>query len=271
MQETYSHPTETPSFRREDLQQPQPPNNSESSRRSLWRRRRGPPIADRPFVNAQHFGSDWRTTHETGSAISSSARGASRKNDIPKILNLRGRRTSIADSEAKRQSSGSKCEIMVSTNILRESSDSAGTPMEDPRVETTVSSPRHKSINLEERLSMPSQRKSPNLNRPTPSTPINTQPSPTESTSSRRSSVMSRVHRLSSRTSASYPSPRTGPIYTPTGTTWLAHDTSFESPSQSKPSSMSSPPNRHRCREEWDASWKRSIRGTTPPNTIKGS
>ena len=194
-------------FGREDSREPQHPINNESRRLGLWYRRRGIPTADRRSVTIKQFSSGRRNTHGTGSKISSPALQASTKDDICKVSAGGTRRTSVAASDTHRQSNGSKYEIIVSTNILRESSDSSEASMQDPCVETVVSSP-------------------------------------SESTSSLRSSVFSRLHKLSSRTSASCSSPRTGESFpTPTSTdaTWLAPDMIIRSHSQRAPAPMSLP------------------------------
>ena len=203
----YSLHAEMPPFGKEDSREPQHLINSESSRLSLWYRRRGLPTADRRSVTIKECSSGRRDTHGTGRKISSPALGASTKNDTCKVSNCGSKRTSVAASETHRQSNGSKYEIIVSTDILRESSNSSEASMQDPGVETVVSSP-------------------------------------SESTSSLRSSVLSRMHRLSSRTSASCSSPRTGDsFYTPTSndTTWLAPDMIIGSHGQSAPAPMSPP------------------------------
>ena len=202
-----SVPTESPPLRTEGSREPQHLINNESSRLGLWHRRRGLATADHRSVTVKQFSSGRRDTHGTGSKISSPALGASTKDDTWKVSNGGTRRTSVAASDTHRQSNGSKYEIFVSTDILRESSDSSGASTQDPRVETVVSSP-------------------------------------SETTSSRRSSVLSRMHKLSSRTSASCSSTRTGdsfPTPTSTDTTWLAPDVIIGSHSQSAPAPMSLP------------------------------
>ena len=101
--------------------------------------------------------------------------------------------------------------IRVSTNIVSKSSDNVGASTASPRVKTFVSSsssspPRPKSLNFDGTLLTLPQRKSLNLNGPSPSksNADSIQTAPTNTSFARRFSGTNRRHRLSSRTSVSY-------------------------------------------------------------------
>ena len=130
------------------------------------------------------------------SALCQRAPEASKTDDLCRVPITGTRHTSISNSTLHRRSDANRYKIFVSTDILRESSDSSGVPTESPFVETaTSSSLRHKSPDLSHPLQTPPQHKSLYMNRPLPSIPNSnsTQTSPSKTGSSHRSSVMSRT------------------------------------------------------------------------------
>ena len=105
------------------------------------------------------------------------------------------------------ESDTDRCAILVSTDMSRQSSDNTGASAASPHVKTFVSSsPRPKSLNFDKPLLALPQRKSLNLNGPSPSISYadSIQTTPTDTSSSHRFSGTNRRHRLSSRTSVSY-------------------------------------------------------------------
>ena len=137
------------------------------------------------------------------------------------LYELGTRHTSIATSTLHRQSERNRYAIVVQTGISRESSDSSQALKEPPRVETVISSsPRHKSLSLDEYL-----------NRALPSIPSSdsTQISPTKTSSSS----------LSSRTSVAYSDPETAPPDTSLDMIWKDYDMSWESNRRQEPSLLS--------------------------------
>lgn len=208
-----SYPTEMPvsiSYQQRDSTKLRDPINIRSSRRSLGQKIDAMPALDLRYSNAEQLSNNLPGSTESDNTISSMARDTSKIDDVYAV-SIPGIRNTITNSTPYMQSDRNSCAIFVETDILRESSDSYGAPTESSRVETIISSsPRPKSLDLSKPLPVLPQHKSLNLNRTLPSTPNsnNTQMSPTETSSSHRSSVFSRGHRLSSRTSASYPDAR---------------------------------------------------------------
>lgn len=180
---------------------------SESSRRSLWQRRRGISANDSRCSIAKKPSNDYPSTDESGSTSSSISLEASGTDDFCRVPTLGARSTTIGNSTLHRQSDGNRYEIFVSTDMSREVSDSFGKLAKSSCVETRISSsPKHKSLDLNRPLPSSPQRNSLNLPPPWPSIPnLNkTHMSPIRKPSSNHSSVVNRVHGLSNRASVSY-------------------------------------------------------------------
>ena len=207
-------PTEMPvstSYQQRDLTEFRDPINSRSSRRSLGQSNPATPAQGLRHSTAEQSSNDLPGSNESDNTISSMARNTS-KNDYIYGVSIPEARHTITNFTPYNQGDRNSCAIFVETDILRESSDSYGAPTESSRVETIISSsPRPKSLDLSISVPAPPQYKSLDLNQPLPSIPSsnNTQMSATETSSSHRSSVLSDGHRLSSRTSASYPDTKT--------------------------------------------------------------
>lgn len=159
----------SPPIQRQESPELQDLTKSEPGPRGLSRRTHRTPASNSRSSSAKQFIDNWPNDCELGQTTSPAVREASKKDEL-------------SHSTFHKQSDRDSWGIFVSTDISRESSDSSGTSMES-RVETRISSsPRPKSLDLNGQVPTLPQRKSLNLNQP----------------------LQSIMHRLSSRTSASY-------------------------------------------------------------------
>lgn len=223
------------------------PTDSESGGSSLLQRLKRKPAVDPRYSTPQCTVNGWNNTNESGSRASFIAGKASSTNDLFGVRTPGTRRGSIANSNVDRKGDRNSCPIFVETDISRESSDSSGSSMEFPRVETFISSsPRDKSLYLDRPLPTLPQRESLNLNHPLPAIPSSnaTQTSPTKTMPSHRFSVLNHGHRLSSGKSVSFNDPEITEGALPTDSSpesfWTARDTNWETPNRPKPCHMSS-------------------------------
>lgn len=243
-----SYPTEMPgskSSQQRDSTMLLDPINSRTNRCSLPQKHNAMPALDLHYLNAEQSRNNLPSSNESDNTNSSMARDTSKVDDVHGV-SIPGSRNTITNSTPYMQSDGNCCAIFVETDILRESSDSYGASPEPSRVETIISSsPRPKLLDLSIPLTALPQHKSLNLNRPLPSIPSssNTQMLPTETSSSHRSSILSRDHGLSSRTSASHPDTKmlgNGPTDTSPDGSWTSLDMCTEFGSLRKPLRLTS-------------------------------
>ena len=217
------------------------PIDSGFSRRSLLHKIRAMPALDPRHSTAQQSSKSLSNITASGNIIPSVGRRASKTDDAYSVLNPGTRCTSTASSVRNRQSDGEACTIFVETDILRETSDSFGSSTESSCVETVISSsPRPRSPDLSKPLPALPQRKSLNSKRSSPLIPTldDIEMSPTETSSSRFSSATSGGHRLSSRTSASYPDAKIDesvPTQMSLDGGWTVHDIYKQFHSRCKP------------------------------------
>ena len=160
------------------------PTDSESGGSSLLQRLKRKPAVDTRYSSPQYPINGWNNTIESGNRASFIAGEASSTNDLFGVRTPGTRHGSIANFNVDRKGDRNSCPIFVSTDISRESSDSSGSSVEFPRVETFISS----SPDLNRPLSTLPQRRSLKLNHPLPAIPSSNDPqmSPTKTTPSHR-------------------------------------------------------------------------------------